>query len=142
MIVVEQNAGGGIAGYIDVRPTVVVEISGEGREAVIWSRSGHSGFIAGVAKRPVAVIVVELVSCALQTAGAAHDRNPLPTAETALPRNGRLCGIKIDVLGDEQVQAAVTVIVDEGASGAPAQIVMPQSRFPCDVNKGPVTIAV
>src|SRR5207245_7451595 len=88
VIVVEQNAGGGIAGYIDVRPTVVVEISGEGREAVIWSRSGHSGFIAGVAKRPVAVIVVELVSCALQTAGAAHDRNSYPPADLALHNNG------------------------------------------------------
>src|SRR5438552_1349064 len=65
VIVAEQKAGSGIAGHINVRPSVVVVISCKSREAIIWSRFCHSRFIADVGKCTVSIVVVELISRAL-----------------------------------------------------------------------------
>ena len=51
-------------------------------------------------------------------------------------------GIEVDVARDEEIEAAVAIVVDERAACAPADIVVPESGLACDVAEGAVAIVV
>ena len=75
-----------------------------------------------------------------QSSRPARDRNPQPNAAAALPRDGRVLKGKLHVVGNEQVQKPIPVIVHEAATGAPVLLLTPQARLPGHICKG--TIAV
>ena len=74
-----------------------------------------------VAERAVAVVAIEQVRVGGQALRPAVDRNALPQAVGALPGSGAVGEVEAQVVGDEQIEPAVAVVVDERAAGAPAR---------------------
>ena len=87
MIVHEEEARGGIASDIDIRPSIVVVIGGNHGHAVAVLDLPSPSF-ADIGERPVAVVVVKRVPCRGKTARAAVDRDALPVAVDVWPGLG------------------------------------------------------
>ena len=79
VIVAEEEAGRGIAGDVDVRPAVVIEIGRDRGHAVAALGFGDARRIADVRERAVAVVVVERDRPGGKSARAAVDRHALPS---------------------------------------------------------------
>ena len=71
------------------------------------------------AKRAVAAVAIEDVLPAGQPWRPARDGQALVAAQPGL-RNRRRRQVEIDVIGGEQIELAVAVVVEEGTPGAPA----------------------
>ncbi len=66
-----------------------------------------------------ALVVEEDVGGAGEAAGAAHDGCALPHAARFGSRSGGGGEVEVDVVGDDEIEAAVAVVVEEGAACAP-----------------------
>jgi len=53
-----------------------------------------------------------------------------------------LCGIELDVVADEKIKASIAVIVEPGAAGTPANLLIIDTSFASDVGKGAVAVVV
>ena len=69
---------------------------------------------------PSPLIPVQDVGAAGEAERPARHRDLVVAAIRALPRTRRRRRIEVDVVGDEQIEAAVAVVVEEAAAGAPA----------------------
>ena len=78
-------------------------------------------FLADIGEGSVAVVVIENVLSARQARRPAGDQDSLVSAGAILGQ-GRGLQIEVDVVGDEEIEMAVAVVVDEGAAGVPANL--------------------
>ena len=83
--------------------------------------------LGDVVERAVAPVAIEHVLAARQARRTARDRHALVAAQPRLG-HGRRREIEVDVVGGEQVEAAVAVVVEEGAARAPARAHVAESR--------------
>src|SRR5262249_30615013 len=58
------------------------------------------------------------------------------------PRRRRAREIEIDVVGREEIEAAVAIVVDEGAAGVPARTRLGETRRARDVGEAAVALVV
>src|SRR5271165_3183621 len=90
--------------------------------------------------------MVKLAVRALQTARTAQNRHSLPNARCTAAGLGRVRGIEINVVGDEEVEAAIAIVIKEGAARRPAGVfvscVVPEAGFAGDVGEGTVAVVV
>ena len=142
VIVVKQQAWRGIARHKNVWPSIIVEIPGQGCEAIKCIRFRHSRLVARVCESAVSIVVEQLAMRSFQSPRAAHDRDSLPDAIITAARHRSIRKIQVHVLGDEQIQFSVAVIIHERTTCLPSNVVMPQSRFLCQIRKGPVAVVV
>ena len=63
VVVAEQDAGLGIDRDVNVRPAVVIEIVGDGRDGVARAGFEDAGFLGDVGKCAVAIVAVRERSC-------------------------------------------------------------------------------
>src|SRR5262249_42286441 len=141
VLVLIKGAGGGVVGDVDVGPAVVVEISGQDPKTVGAVGVEDGGFFGDVAEGAVAIVVIEDVFSTFEARGATGDHDPLIEARAGF---GNRCGgqVQVDVVGDEKVEVAVAIVVDEGAAGVPA-LAGPRDTGPFrDVSEGAVAIVV
>src|SRR5215831_13222767 len=131
--VVVENARGGIACNVDVRPAVVVEIGYYGAERVAASDFCDAGLFRDVSESAISVIVVKSVGSGRQASRAAHYRQALPHAILVAAFWGSRRQVKVDVAGHEQVEFAVAIIVDKTAASAPARRFLGEPRIFSDV---------
>ncbi len=130
VIVLEQNARLRIDGDINVGPAVVVEIVRNRGDRIARPGFQNAGFLRDVGKRAVAVVVIEDVRVAGQSARAAHRRNAFPLAQRGLAAfHRRFCGIELDVIADKKIEMAVAIVIDPGAARAPARFFAIQAGF-------------
>ena len=122
MVVAEQQAGSGIAGHVDVRPAIVVEIRGHHGEAEAAVRFADAGCGGDIGESAVAVVVIERVAPVAQAARPAVHGNTEVVAGTGLVRARNRLHVEQEVVGDEQIEAAVAVVVHERAAGAEARL--------------------
>src|SRR5882724_1684748 len=120
VIVLVEGGGGRIVGYVDVGPAIVVEIGGQHAEAVSAGRFQYAGFRRNIREGSIAVIVEQNIFAAIETRWATRDFQSFIETRAAFRRRDGL-DVEIDVVGDEQVEMAVTVVVEEGAAGIPAR---------------------
>ena len=73
-----------------------------------------------VVEGAVALVAVERVGAAGQPGRTARDRDALVAAEAGIGR-GRLREIEVDVVGDEEIEPSVAVVVEEGGARAPSR---------------------
>src|ERR1700750_390428 len=83
VLVAKEQARRGIAGNVDVRPPVIVKISGDDRQTVSCAGLFDAGFFAYLAERAVSVVAVERVRAILQTARSAKHLFRIATGELA-----------------------------------------------------------
>ncbi len=119
MVVAIEDGGGGVAGDVDIGPAVVVVVERGDGEAVVAVGVLEAAGFADVFELSPAEVVVENVRRAGQAAGTAHDGDALPHAAEASAGLGSCREIEVDVVGDDEIEFAVAVVVDEGAAGAP-----------------------
>ena len=69
---------------------------------------------------------------ARQAARSAHHRDAFPYAGGALAGSGRSGEIEVDVVGDDQIEPAVAIVIDEGTASAPGFAGAGDSGFVAD----------
>src|SRR5262245_36473185 len=79
-VIHEKQAGCGIAGYIDVLPSIFIKIRRDHSHAVSGCRPGDAGLLCHVGEGSVAVVSIESMLAGSETPRAAFDGNPLPAA--------------------------------------------------------------
>ena len=103
-------------------------------------RRGDAGLPADVGERAVAVVVKELHGSGRQAARPAVHRHALPVAVRVLAGLRQLLERRVQVVRDEQIEAAVAVVVDPGAAGAVAHVVLQQARLRGHVGERAVAV--
>ena len=73
----------------------------------------HSRLLRDVGESPVPIVAEEHVDAAGEARGAAGNQDALVEARTGFRQRSGL-QVQVDVTGDEQVELAVPVIVEEG----------------------------
>ncbi len=81
--------------------------------------SSMPDFSGDVGEGAVAVVVVEDVLAAVEAGRAAGDLHAFVGAAGGFGQRGGL-DVEVDVVGDEEIEVAVLVVVEEGAAGVPA----------------------
>src|SRR6266852_6235501 len=76
-------------------------------------------FRGHIFERAIALIVIQDILRARQSARAAHHRNSLPYAGGKLAGSGSAGQIEVHVVGDDQIELSVTVVIDERTARAP-----------------------
>src|SRR6266496_1392932 len=80
MIVHEEQTRRGIAGHINVRPAIFVEIGGDSRQSVTRSRSCDAGSLTDIRKRPIAIVSIKPVPASRQAARPTRNGEAQPDA--------------------------------------------------------------
>ncbi len=85
--------------------------------------------------------MIENVLAALQSGRSARDHHAFVEARTGF-RHRRSRQIHIDVVGDEQIEVAVAVVVDECAARVPARAFARHAGFLADIGESAVAVVV
>ena len=99
------------------------------------------GRLGNVGEGSIAVVVIQNVLAALQSRRPARDHHAFVEARTGFG-HGRGRQIEIDVVGDEQIEVAVAIVVDEGAAGIPARAFARHASLLADVGESAVAVVV
>src|SRR5215472_1312397 len=118
VIVAVKRRRRGVVGDVDIGPGVVVEVANQNTEAIGARRFEDAGFLADVGERAVAVVVKQDILRPLQAWGTAGHQDAFVHTRPGFGQRSGF-GIEVDVVGDEKVQVAVLVVVDESTAGVP-----------------------
>ena len=125
-----------------IGPAVVVVVGHDRRHRIgLRGRSDARG-LADVGEGAVAVVVEQLHVAGRQAARAAVDRDALPSAVAALARLGEPLQRRVEIGGDEEIEAAVAIVVDPGAAGAVAHGGLREPGLRGHVGEGAVAVVV
>src|SRR5208283_2062660 len=139
VVVMEEQAGSGIAGHIDIWPAIIVQIRCYGGQAVAVGGLGNPRALAHVDERAVAVVVIEAAPVGRQSAWTAIHWDAFEVADFfLLGRHGP--EIEAHVMRNKKIQVTVAIVVDEGAAAAEAGPLLPQPGPFGDVRKGAIAI--
>ena len=133
-VVAVERARIGVVRDVQIGPAVVVEVERAHAEAVRAFRARDARALRDVLERAVAAIVIQRVPAAGESRRTAGDLDPFVAAETRLRRR-RGGEVEIDVVGDEEVEPSVAIVVEERAAGSPARARVRQTRAPRDIFK-------
>src|SRR5215472_11638346 len=133
MLVYIEQARRLIACNVNVGPAIIVEIRRDRAQTVTSARGKNTRLRGDVGERSVSVIVIERVVSGRKAVRAAPDGESLPFTVLGAAGFGYMGQIEIDVVGHEDVQPAIAVIVDESAAGSPARTCHRQPRALGDV---------
>ena len=123
LVVVVEIISGGIVGDEEIEPAVAVNVGPDRSQTIAPFGIGDARFLADVGKCAVAVVVEQRIAGARQTFGAALHGHSAILAELGFAELGELGEIDVDVVGDEEIQRAVFVVVGNRCAGGPARIV-------------------
>ena len=157
--VVIEAARNGIAGYVNVRPAVIVEIGSCNPESVGagWNpliahkkrlrrpaRHGNARLQRHVLECSIPTIAIQDVSSAAHALRPASDGKPEISAICVAAGDRRRLQIEVHVIGDKQVEMAITIVIHEAAAGVPARmrILLHQARLLCHISKCSIAIVV
>ena len=140
MIVHEQQAGGGIAGDKNVRPPILIQISRYHCHPVAFGRFCDPCLLADIGKRTVAIIAVQRVSSSGHSDRSAFNGYASPVAIRVLSWNRCMLEREAHVIGNEQIEIPIPVVVDETAARPPAWRIVPQSGTPGHVGKRSIAV--
>ncbi len=157
VVVAIQQTRRAVAGDVDVRPAVVVEIRRRRSHAVRArrppvaadkhhrggpARTGDARRFRDVGKCAVAAVAIEGVGAAGKSQRPAGDRDVVVAAVRRLTRPRRLRRVEIHIAGHEQIEMAVTVVVQKPAACAPARSGSRHSGLFRDVGERAVAVVV
>src|SRR5580704_12928486 len=119
LVVVIQNAGGGVAGNVDIRPSIMVEIRCQRGESVTSRCIENAGFLGDVDKCAIAIVVIKRTCSRLEPTWPAHYVDPLPLAPAPLAWPRHHVVIEVHVTHHENIYFAVAVVIHKTTTGAP-----------------------
>src|SRR5229473_530442 len=118
-IVVIKNTWGAVASYVDIWPAIIVEVECGNAEGITAIGLVDVGLGGNIHEGSVTAILIQNILRARQTTWSAHHRHALPNAGTSLARGWSSGGIEIHIISHHQVEAPVTVVVNESTAGTP-----------------------
>ena len=121
------------------QPSLIV-VGDDGGHRIRLRRRRDAGRLAHVGERAVAVVVEQLHEAGRQAARPAVDRHALPAAIGAFARLGQLLERRVEIARDQQIEAAVAVVVDPRAAAAVAGRGRRQPRLRRHVGEGAVAV--
>ena len=133
MVVVIQDGGGRVARHVDVDPAVAVEVRGHGGHGVPAGDPADAGRLGHVRESAVARVAKQQVGVGRQASGPTVHRHALPQAVGTLSHFRSAGQVEPEVVCDEQIDAPVTVVVDERATGSPSRRAGREARGARDV---------
>ena len=136
VLVEKQKIRPGVVGDGDVGPAVVVEV-GQHHAHALGFRLAHAGRVAHVGEGSVVIIVVELGLLPFVVAGMAVGA----IAGPVLAAPEIVLGRPLDVVGDQQVEPAVLVVIEPSGAGGPSAFVR-DAGFGGDVGESSVAVVV
>src|SRR5579863_10134540 len=120
----EKQARRGIAGDVDVRPAIVIEVRRSDGKSVASFRLTNSGRDSDIGKSAIAVIVIETVTAINQTTRPAEDSLEVTTLGCTGARHA--VHVEGNVVREEEVQPAIPVIIHEPTSRTKARFLIPE----------------
>jgi hypothetical protein len=120
VIIAEEQAGRGIAGNEDVGPTVGLEVPGEGEHIVVL-RPAYACLGCPIGKTAIADAGLT------KTSSAIVHRNSLPVTRGVPSRLRYGLEVEDQVVGDDQVEFPIAVIIDAGATRFPSALRLNES---------------
>src|SRR5437588_9249394 len=127
MIVHERQARCRVRGHVDVGPSVFVKIGGNHGHAIGFAFC-NSCLMADIGECSITIVSVERMPPHRQPTRSTFDGNSFPIAVAIVPRYGRVFQRKPHVVGNEQVQMTVAVVIQKTASCSPSRpVVSPPS---------------
>ncbi len=136
VLVDEQKVWPRVVGDGDVGPAVIVEIR-ENHAHAFGLGLSHSGGVAHVGESSVVIVVVELDALAFVVAGMAVGT----VARAALAAPDIIFRSPLDVVGDDQIEPAVFVVIEPSRAGGPSAFIG-DAGFRRDVGKRAVAVVV
>ena len=112
----EVQTRGGITCYIDIRPAIIVEVRDQRSEAVIILGGGDMHWSRDIGEVTVPVILIEGDGFCRQTARAADHRQAFPFALRPFSGMRSAGGVKLNVVGNNQVKKPIPIEVQKRAS--------------------------
>src|SRR5260370_28706250 len=109
----------GIAGHIDVRPSVVVTVGNHRSETVTSLRSGDMNLVRNIREVSVAIVLIQGHRFRRQSTRPAYNRQPLPLTLPLITLPRSLFEVDVPVVNHHEVLITVSVEVEEAAAGAP-----------------------
>ena len=97
--------------------------------------------LGNVGERSISVVVIQNILAALQSRRPAGDHHAFVEARTGFG-HGRRGQIEIDVVGDEQIELPVAIVVDEGAASVPALAFARHASLLADIGERAVAVVV
>src|SRR5579883_864428 len=141
-VVAEQQAGGKVAGHVEVAPAVAIEIGRGGGERVARLHRQDAGFFADIGKGSVAVIAVQPAGILRHSGRMAIDWHIAIVAGGVLSARGHPGLVEHHVVRDEQVEPAVAVVIDPRAAAAVADARVQQAGAFGHIGEGAVAVVV
>src|SRR5207302_6462340 len=114
MIVHEQQTGCRVRGNVDVGPSVFVKIGGNHSHAIGFA-FGNSCLMADIGECSIAIVSVERMPPHRQPTRSTFDGNSFPIAVDILPGYGCVFEGKPHVVGNEQIQMTVAIVIQKTA---------------------------
>src|SRR6266446_6806684 len=118
-IVMIKNTWCAVAGHVDVRPAIIVKVECGNAEGIASIGLVDVGLGGDIRESPVTAILIQNIFRARQTTWSAHHRHALPHARTSLARSWSSGRIEIHIICHHQVEAPVTVVVNESTARTP-----------------------
>src|SRR4051794_14898096 len=140
VIVHEEEARRGIAGDVNVGPAVLVKVGGDNGHAVAAALGSDSGGGADIGEGAVSIVAIKGMDAAREPARAALDGNSLPGAIHVRTGLGDAIHVELQIIGDEEIEVAVAVVVDPSAAGAPAGVITKQAGGFGDIAEGAIAV--
>ena len=120
VLIDEQKAGSRVASDIYVGPTVLVEVRCHDGHSIARPGLPHARLNAYIGKSSISIIPVKGVSAIRKAPWTAGDGKPLPIAVNVRSRPGNVVEVELHVVGDEQIQETIAIVIKERAPGAPS----------------------
>src|SRR6266850_7286905 len=118
-IVVIKDAWGTIAGYVDIRPAIIVKVEGGNAKGIVSTGLVYMSLGGNICEGPVSAILIQNILRARQTTRSAHHRHAFPHARTSLARGWGSRQIEIYIICHHQVESPVPVVVNESTASTP-----------------------
>src|ERR1700730_17869924 len=112
VIVHKEQTGSGVAGYVNIRTAVFVQVSRDDGHAVAFYRTRDACLLADVDECPIAPVAVWGMPAGRHPAGPAFHGHALPVAIYVLAGHWSMLEREANVIGDEEIEIAIAVVVN------------------------------
>src|SRR5581483_8009415 len=117
-----------IAGDIDIRQTVFIEVSRQNTEAVVTHGARNAALLGNIGKSSIAVVAIQNVAIEGQAARSAIHGDAAVVTVGIRPSSRSRSWIELQVIRDKQIQMPVQIHIDKRASSVIASPILRQMR--------------
>ena len=141
LLVLVESARGRIVRHINVRPAVVVQVRRQNSQAISAIRAENPRRLGNVGESPITIVVVKNVLTVFHARRPARDHHTLIKTRPRF-RHRRSRQVESDVVGDEEIEFAVAIVVDEGTPCTPARALARNACLLAHIGERAVTVVV